>query len=99
MVGIFFAAVGYEQVKGAIGEEKLVGLVIDFLSAKIPNVDFIGLVIVSNKFPAENINALGGDILSLWFELIEPESKQNPLPTANPAQPPSPHHAPPAAVE
>ena len=41
VVGVFFTIVRDEEVTGAIGEEELVGLVVDFLSAEVPNVDFV----------------------------------------------------------
>jgi len=41
VIGVFFAAVGDEEIEGAIGEKELVGLVVDFLSAKVPDIDAI----------------------------------------------------------
>ena len=38
-IGVFFAGIGNEEIEGAFGEEILMGGVIDFLSAKVPDID------------------------------------------------------------
>ena len=70
MVGVFFAAVGDEEVEGAIGEEELVGLVIDFLSAEVPNVDFVVFAVGTCEFPFEDVDAFGGGVFGFGFKIV-----------------------------
>ena len=58
VISIFFAAIGNQQVERAICEKKLVGLMINLLSAKVPDVDPIALLIAPGKFPSEDVDAL-----------------------------------------
>ena len=37
-IGVFFAHIGYQHVQRALGQKKLVGGVVNFLPAKIPDV-------------------------------------------------------------
>ena len=62
VIGVFFAAIGNQQVERAIGEKKLVGLMINLLSAKVPDVDPIALLIAPGKFPSEDVDTLSGGI-------------------------------------
>jgi hypothetical protein len=59
-VGILFAFVGDEEVEGAFGEEKLVGGVVDFLAAEVPEVDAEGVAAGVIEVKAENFDAFGG---------------------------------------
>ena len=61
VVGVFFAIVGDEDVEGAFGEEELVGLVVDFLAAEVPDVDAVGDGFVV-KVPLVDVDALGADV-------------------------------------
>lgn len=70
VVGVFFAIVRHEEVAGAIGEEELVGLVVDFLSAEVPNVDFVVFAVGACEFPVEDVDALGGDVFGFGFEIV-----------------------------
>ena len=70
MVGVFFAAVGDEEVEGAFGEEELVGGVVDFLAAEVPEVDAVVVAVGAFEFPTENVDALGGDVFGFGNELI-----------------------------
>lgn len=70
VVGVFFAIVCHEKVAGAIGEEELVGLVVDFLSAEVPNVDFVVFAVGACEFPVEDVDAFGGDIFGFGFEIV-----------------------------
>lgn len=70
MVGVFFTIVRHEEVTGAIGEEELVGLVVDFLSAEVPNVDFVVFAVGACEFPVEDVDAFGGDVFGFGFEIV-----------------------------
>nr|WP_263972523.1 hypothetical protein [Pseudanabaena yagii] len=48
-VGVFFAGIGNEEIEGALGEEILMGGVIDFLSTKVPDIDVELLAIGAGK--------------------------------------------------
>ena len=63
MVGVFFTIVGDEKVEGAIGEEELVGLVVDFLAAEVPEVDAVGFAVGACEVPFEDVDALGGGVV------------------------------------
>ncbi len=70
VIGVFFAAVGDEQVEGAFGEKELVGLVVDFLSAEVPEVDAVGFAVGSLELPFEDVDALGGGIFGFGGEFV-----------------------------
>ncbi len=59
VVGVFASIVGNEEVAGAFGEEELVGLVVDFLAAEVPDVDAVGFAVGAGEFPVEDVDALG----------------------------------------
>ena len=52
------ATVGDEEVEAAFGEEKLVGGVVDFLSAEVPDVEFDGFGVDCN-FPVCDVESVG----------------------------------------
>lgn len=70
VIGVFFTAIGDEEVEGAFGEEELVGLVVDFLAAKVPEVDAVGLAVLPGEFPFEDVDAFGGGVFGFGFESI-----------------------------
>ena len=59
-VSIFLAIVGNEEVEGAFGEEKLVGGVVDFLAAEVPEVDAKGVAAGVGEVEAKYVDAFGG---------------------------------------
>ena len=56
------AAVADEEVEAAFGEEELVGSVVDFLAAKVPNVE-------ANVFGVD-VDVPGGDVESVGLGLV-----------------------------
>ncbi|PZO37058.1 MAG: hypothetical protein DCF19_19720 [Pseudanabaena frigida] len=58
-VGVFFAVVSNEGIEGAFGEEILMGGVIDFLTAEVPDVDSECFTIVEGEFPLLDFDAFG----------------------------------------
>ena len=48
-VGVFFAGVGNKEIEGAFGEEILMGGVIDFLSAEVPDIDIELIAIAAGE--------------------------------------------------
>ncbi len=72
-VGVFLAGIGDEEVEGAFGEEELVGGVVDFLAAEVPDVDAKGVVAGMLEVEAENVNpfcGFFGIFASLKFERV-----------------------------
>ena len=70
VIGVFFAIVCHEEVAGAIGEEELMGLVVDFLSAEVPNVDFVVFAVGTCEFPFEDVDAFGGGVFGFGFKIV-----------------------------
>ena len=69
MVGVFFTAVGEEEVEGAFGEEELVGGVVDFLAAEVPKMNAVVVTIGAFEFPSADVDALGGEVFGFRNEL------------------------------
>ena len=67
-VGVFAAVTDEEDIEGTFGEEKLVRGVVDFLSAKVPDVDAERLAVGLWEFPADDIDAFGAGFL--FFEFV-----------------------------
>ncbi len=68
VVGIFFSVIGDEEVAGAFGEEELVGLVVDFLAAEVPDMDLVGVSVGADEFPVEDVDTFGGGVFGGGFE-------------------------------
>ena len=67
-VGVFAAVIDEKDIQRTFGEEKLVGGVVDFLSAKVPEVNAERFAVGLGEFPAHYIDAFGG---GFWFfELV-----------------------------
>ncbi len=49
-----------QDVEGALGEEELVGGMIDLLAAKVPHVELKGLSLAIGKLMAVDVDSLGG---------------------------------------
>ncbi len=58
-VGVVLAGVGDEEVEGAFGEEELVGGMVDFLAAEVPDVDAEGVAAGMGEVEAEYVDAFG----------------------------------------
>ena len=58
-VGVVGAGVGDEEIEGAFGEEELMGGVVDFLAAEVPDVDAEGVAVWHGEVPADNVDAFG----------------------------------------
>lgn len=54
-----------DGVERALGEKKLMGCVVNFLTAKVPNVGTKGVTVGMFKVPANYVNALGRFFLGL----------------------------------
>jgi hypothetical protein len=50
-VGAFFAGIGNEEIERSFGEEILMGGVIDFLSAEVPDIDIELIAVAAGKCP------------------------------------------------
>jgi hypothetical protein len=69
VVGVFSAFVGDEEVEGASGEEEQMGLMVDGLSAEVPDVDAI-LFAVFGETPFEDVDTFGAHIFCGGDELV-----------------------------
>ena len=72
-VGVVLTSVGDEEVEGAFGEEELVGGMIDFLTAEVPEVDSEGVAAGMGEVKAKDINAFCGffrRLTAFKFKLI-----------------------------
>jgi hypothetical protein len=58
MIGVFFATISNKKVKAALRKKKTMGLVVDRLPTKIPDVNTILLPVPPNKFPSKDVNSL-----------------------------------------
>jgi hypothetical protein len=58
-VGVFLAGVGDEEVKRAFSEEELVGCMVDFLTAEVPDVNAEGVTAGVIEVEAKNIDPFG----------------------------------------
>ena len=67
-VGVFAAVIDEEDIHRTFGEEKLVGGVVDFLSAKVPEVNAERFAVGLREFPVHHINAFGGGFS--FFEFV-----------------------------
>lgn len=67
VVVVLFTIVGDEDVEGAFGQEELVGLVVDFLAAEVPDVDAV-VCVVAIEVPLVDVDALGADVLGAGGE-------------------------------
>jgi hypothetical protein len=59
-ISVVLAGVGDEEVKGAFGEEELVGGMVDFLTAEVPKVDTEGVAAGVGEVEAEDVNTFSG---------------------------------------
>jgi hypothetical protein len=64
------AAVAHEEVEAAFGKEKLVGGVVDFLSAEVPDVEFDGFGVDCN-FPVCDVESVGLGLVGVVFVVDE----------------------------
>ena len=73
-VSVFGAGVVYEGIDGAFGEEELMGLVVDFLSAEVPDVDAEGAIVFQGEEELNDVDAFsglfGGESVVLILELF-----------------------------
>jgi hypothetical protein len=56
-VGVFLAGVRDEEIKGAFGEEELVGGMVDFLATEVPKIDAEGIAAGMGEVEAEYVDA------------------------------------------
>ena len=59
-IGVVLAGVSDEKIERSLGEEKLMGCMVDFLSPEVPDVDAEVIAAGMEEIETENINAFSG---------------------------------------